>query len=111
MKKYIIILIPVLISVTAQSFIKLGMINNLMLWVVLGFSLFGISMFVWTKALSLVDLNFAYPFTSISYVLSAVSGCLFFCEVLSVTKIIGIFVISLGAVICAMEKKTPTINS
>ena len=90
-------------SVTAQALIKYGAMGGGLFWIVLGYLMYAGSMFIWTKALSKVDLNYAYPFTSLSYILSALSGWLFFNESISLIKFIGIIVISFGAVICALD--------
>ncbi len=61
---------------------------------------FGIAnMLAWSFSLQEIDLSYAYPFLSISYVTIILSGKFLFHENLDKNKMIGIGFISLGAVI------------
>ncbi len=65
-------------------------------YVLLGLALAAANMLAWSLSLSHFDLHYAYPFTSISYILIMLCGKFFFNEHLDKTKIFGIFLISIG---------------
>jgi multidrug transporter EmrE-like cation transporter len=65
------------------------------LWVAFILALINISL--WSLSLCYFDLNYAYPFTSMSYVLIMIAGKIFFKEKLDKNKIIGIVFIAIGA--------------
>lgn len=53
----------------------------------------------WMLAMSKFDLSYAYPFTSLIYVLMMVASVIFFNESLTVNKVIGVFFIIIGVII------------
>lgn len=73
-----------------------AMFKNPFLWI--GGSLAIINLNVWSLCLVKFDLNFAYPFSSISYILIILAGRLFFKERIDIMKLIGILCIALGAI-------------
>jgi multidrug transporter EmrE-like cation transporter len=68
--------------------------SNPLIWI--GFAIFGVGTFFWLAALSRVELGYAYPFLSLSYVLVMLASWLFFREELSVSRCVGVAVICLG---------------
>jgi drug/metabolite transporter (DMT)-like permease len=50
----------------------------------------------WLVALSRVELSYAYPFASLSYVLMLIASWLLFSEQISVVRLLGTVVIGLG---------------
>lgn len=110
----IYILISVLGSAIGQLLLKKGMntigaltlsINGLgnVLWriatnpfVVVGLFIYVISVVFWLVALSRVDLSYAYPFASLSYVIMLIASWWLFNEQISFVRIIGTFVIGIG---------------
>jgi drug/metabolite transporter (DMT)-like permease len=65
-------------------------------WVISGLSCGFLAFLCWTLALSYFELSFAYPFTSLSFVLVLVLSVLFFGETPTPTKVIGILLILVG---------------
>lgn len=53
----------------------------------------------WMLAMSKFDLSYAYPFTSLIYILMMVASVIFFNESLTLNKMIGVFFIMIGIVI------------
>ena len=53
-------------------------------------------MVLWIVVLSRVPIGVAHPLFSIGYIVNAISGYLFFHEVLSTTQMVGIAVIIIG---------------
>jgi drug/metabolite transporter (DMT)-like permease len=77
-------LVPTLFSAFGNSFVLLGL------------SLYGISALLWMVILSRVDLSFAYPFVSFSYVMVILFSWLLLKENLPLIRIMGVLVICLG---------------
>ena len=110
----IYILISVLGSTAGQLLLKRGMnslgpvtldLNQLptILWhmainpnIFIGLAFyFGATIF-WLAALSRVDLSFAYPFISFSYVIILVASWLMFDEKISLGRLVGTLIIGIG---------------
>jgi drug/metabolite transporter (DMT)-like permease len=70
-------------------------------WIVTGFALYGLGMLFWLVALSQVELGYAYPFISLSYVLILIASWAFFGEELSGMKLFGVASICLGVIVIA----------
>jgi multidrug transporter EmrE-like cation transporter len=114
MHPVILILASVTLSVAGQLVLKSGvdrlgslslsrggaivaaarLVTNPLIW--LGFAIYGVGTFFWLAALSRVELGYAYPFLSLSYVLVMLASWLFFREELSVSRCLGVAVICLG---------------
>ena len=69
--------------------------------VVAGFALYGLGMICWLIALSQVELGYAYPFISLSYVLILIASRVLFREELSGMKLFGVASICLGVIVIA----------
>jgi drug/metabolite transporter (DMT)-like permease len=111
------ILISVLGGAVGQVLLKMGMSNmgamtfslpNLgnLLWrlatnplVVGGLMIYVCGTLFWLLALSRVDLSFAYPFASLSYVLMLLASWLLLNEHISLMRLAGSFVIIIGVVL------------
>ena len=108
------ILISVVGGAIGQLLLKKGM-NNLgemtltvnelgtALWrmatnpfVFFGLLIYVISVVFWLVALSRVDLSYAYPFASLSYIIMLIASWLLFNEHISLMRIIGTLVICAG---------------
>jgi len=59
----------------------------------------------WMAAMSKFDISYAYPFTSLSFVLVLILAALFFGEPLNLHKIIGIVLIVLGLIVSSSGGK------
>lgn len=113
----IYILISVITGAVGQVMLKKGMttlgplvisikeIPSLVLKIATNpFIFFGLAIYVggilfWLVALSRVDLSFAYPFASLSYVLMFLASWIFLNEQITMLRIIGSVVIILGVII------------
>lgn len=108
------ILISVLLAVTGQLLlkqetIKLGLVNlnfhNMILLaiqsftrplVILSIFCYGVSYLFWIIALMKVDLSYAYPLFSLSYVLILFFSWIFFKEHISLARLLGMVIIISG---------------
>jgi drug/metabolite transporter (DMT)-like permease len=70
------------------------MVTNLSVF--FGLAIYFIGTIFWLAALSRVDLSYAYPFASISYVIMLIAAWLVFNEEITVSRIIGTVVIGIG---------------
>ncbi len=75
------------------------LITNPLIWGGLAIYVFGT--FFWLAALSRVELGYAYPFLSLSYVLILVSSWVFLREEVSATRVVGVAVICIGVCVVA----------
>ena len=67
--------------------------------VVIGLIIYLAGTVFWLAALSRVDLSYAYPFASISYVIMLVASWLMFDEKITLFRIIGSVVIGVGVLL------------
>jgi multidrug transporter EmrE-like cation transporter len=114
-QSFLILIISILFGVSAQLFLKRGVLNLGSLdfslngflglihrvfqniWLMGGLFLFGISFLLWIFVLSRFKLSVAYPIsTSLSFTLIALFSWLFLREQLVPVQILGIFIIILG---------------
>lgn len=111
------ILISVLGSAGGQILLKLGMnkmgtvtlsLNQLptILWqmatnpsVFIGLAVYLGGTVFWLAALSRVDLSYAYPFASISYVIMLIASWVLFGEKISIARVVGTFIIGIGVLL------------
>jgi drug/metabolite transporter (DMT)-like permease len=113
----IYILVSVVASTTGQLLLKMGM-NNLgtvtlalkdiltTTWkmatnpyVFIGLGVYLAGTVFWLAALSRVDLSYAYPFASLSYIVMLVASWRLFDESITLTRIIGTVVIGIGVLL------------
>lgn len=64
-----------------------------------GLFVYGVSTVFWLSALSRVELSFAYPFVSLSYVLMLVASWLLFNEDISLLRVLGCVIVGLGVLL------------
>lgn len=111
------ILISVLAGAVGQIMLKRGMSSmgpltfafselGSMLWrigtnpfVVGGLAIYVSGTLFWLMALSRVELSYAYPFASLSYVVMLIASWLLFREEISVMRLAGTLVIGLGVLL------------
>ena len=114
-----LLLFGVFLNACAQLFLKLGMtrigeftftLNNLWpigwkvatnYFVILGLFCYVISVIVWLMVLSRVPVGIAYPMVSIGYIITAIAGYFLLGEMLTTSRIIGVFVSILGVYLVA----------
>ena len=113
----IYILISVLASTVGQLLLKKGMnsigsvtlsLNQLpsVLWqmatnlnVFIGLAIYFGGTIFWLAALSRVDLSYAYPFASLSYMVMLVASWLMFDEKITLSRLLGTVVIGIGVLL------------
>ena len=111
------ILVSVLFSTVGQLLLKKGMnsmgpvtlsSNQIIftLWkmatnpsVFIGLAVYLFGTVFWLAALSRVDLSYAYPFASLSYVIMLVASWLMFDEKITLSRVIGTVVIGIGVLL------------
>lgn len=116
---YIYIFLTVLLTVYGQIIIKWQVMKNGILpvssseklaylfgllinpWVISGLIAAFLASLTWMLAVSKLQLSYAYPFVSFSFVLVLISGALFFHEVITPFKLIGMGFVILGIIIGA----------
>ncbi|MGD2141197.1 MAG: EamA family transporter [Burkholderiales bacterium] len=77
-------LAPVGMQVAANPFVLAGLFSYV------------VSVVVWLLVLSRVDVSFAYPMLSVGYIVNAIAAYYLFGEDLSLTRVSGILVITVG---------------
>jgi len=113
----IYILVSVLMGAAGQVLLKRGMssmgpltldVSQLgrIIWsigtnpfVIGGLAVYVTSTLFWLIALSRVDLSYAYPFVSLSYILMLVASWQLFSENISLLRLIGSFIVILGVLL------------
>jgi drug/metabolite transporter (DMT)-like permease len=68
-------------------------------FVITGLAIYVLSTLFWLVALSRVDLSFAYPFASMSYIVMLVASLLLFRENVSLLRVAGSVVVMLGVLL------------
>lgn len=69
------------------------------LYVVIGLLIYVSGTVFWLSALSRVDLSYAYPFASLSYVIMLAASWLLFHEDITLLRVVGTVVVALGVII------------
>jgi drug/metabolite transporter (DMT)-like permease len=88
------------ISESANLFEYLtGMLTNV--WILSVFAAGGFASISWMVALKTFDISYAYPFGSLSFLLVALGGVVFFNEKLSLAAWCGLFFIIIGVILIA----------
>lgn len=72
-------------------------------WVIIGLGIYVTGTFFWLVALSRVELSFAYPFASLSYVLIVAASWMLLGESVSPLRLAGVVTICLGVLIVAQN--------
>lgn len=70
--------------------------------VLLGLVLYGLSTILWLMALSNTTLNFAYPFTSLTFVLVILASRFIFMETIPHLRYVGVAFIVFGILLASM---------
>lgn len=68
-------------------------------YVVFGLGIYVMGTVFWLAALSRVDLSFAYPFASLSYIIMLVASLLLFKEDITLMRLAGTLVVGLGVLL------------
>jgi len=80
---------------------KLGYLFRMLInpWVISSLLAAFLGMLSWMLALSRTELSYAYPFTSLSFVLILAASALFFGEPVTLTKLAGMLLIVTGILV------------
>ena len=118
-KTLVLAFVSILLLVAGQSFLKYGLtrvggvnfaggqvIAGLRTIVgsphiVAGFIFYGLSSLIWLDVLSKLELSYAFPLVSLTYVFTLFVGGVFFGEAITWTRIAGVLVIISGVVLVA----------
>lgn len=68
-------------------------------WVIAAFASAFLASLTWAAVLTQFELSFAYPFTSLSFVLILIASAVFFGESITAAKVAGIVLIALGILV------------
>lgn len=74
-------------------------------YVIIGLFIYVCGTVFWLAALSRVDLSFAYPFASLSYIAMIIGGWLLFSEKVDIWRIAGSLVIMTGVILISQSGK------
>ena len=88
---------PVTLSVEQLPTVLWSMATNL--WVIFGLLIYVTGTVFWLAALSRVDLSYAYPFASLSYVVMLAASWLIFHENITPLRLVGTLVVALGVIL------------
>ena len=88
---------PLTLSVDQALTILWKMVTNP--YVILGLGVYLLGTVFWLTALSRVDLSYAYPFASISYVIMLLASWQLFDENISLLRLVGSVVIIFGVIL------------
>ena len=114
--RFIIILIPILISAIAQIVLKIGIgsatisgrladyfIKTLTTpLVLLGLGLYGLGALLWLVVLSREDVRFAFPLVSLAYIIAIFLSAIFLKEQVNWARVIGPALIMAGIFVIAL---------
>jgi drug/metabolite transporter (DMT)-like permease len=85
---------PVTLTLNQLPTVLWSMATNL--WVVFGLLIYVTGTVFWLSALSRVELSYAYPFASLSYVVMLAASWLLFYEDITVMRLLGTAIVALG---------------
>jgi multidrug transporter EmrE-like cation transporter len=74
-----------------------ALLQTLPLWG--GLACYGVSLLVWLGALSRLPVSVAYPMLSVGYVVNAAAAAFLYGEALTMQKVIGIALVSIGVIV------------
>ncbi|MBV7330383.1 EamA family transporter [Chloroflexi bacterium TSY] len=70
-------------------------------FVMIGLIIYACATLFWVSALSRVDLSYAYPFVSLSFVIMLIASWHLFGETLNAMRLLGTFIICVGVFLVA----------
>jgi drug/metabolite transporter (DMT)-like permease len=75
-----------------QAFVNPGVVGGLFLY--------GVGAMMWLGVLSRADLSLAYPFVSLSFIITSAAGWLLFHEAVTPGRLAGLALVLAGVVLC-----------
>ena len=70
-------------------------------YLLLGFAAYGVSALLWLDVLSKLEISYAFPLVSLTYVITLFVGRFFFGEVITWMRVLGVLVIIGGVILVA----------
>lgn len=114
-----LILLGVLLNAAAQICLKKGLTHGMSFelgalvklfqqpWILAGLSCYAVSVVVWLKALSMVEVNYAYPFLALGFIANALMAKAWLGEIIPPIRWLSLAIIVLGVALQAWSGKTP----
>lgn len=90
-------------SISASGIASVALRISTSPWVILGLAVYATGTFFWLVALSRVELSFAYPFASLSYVLILGASWMFLGEAVTLLRLAGVLAICIGVLIVSIS--------
>ena len=90
-------------SLSPSGLVGVGARMALSPWVILGIMVYVSGTFFWLIALSRVELSFAYPFASLSYVLILASCWFVLGESINALRLLGVVAICIGVLVISLS--------
>jgi drug/metabolite transporter (DMT)-like permease len=90
-------------SISASGIADVALRIGMSPWVILGLAVYASGTFFWLVALSRVELSFAYPFASLSYVLILGASWMFLGETVTLLRLAGVIAICVGVLIVSIS--------
>lgn len=112
-----LILFGVLLNAAAQICLKKGLTHGMSFefgvlvklfqqpWILAGLACYAVSVLVWLKALSLVEVNYAYPFLALGFLANALMAKAWLGEIIPPIRWISLAIIVLGVALQAWSGK------
>ncbi len=114
-KQYFLIFVALILLILGQIFAKMGsdalsidnfnVLDFFNFFIILGYTCLILQGLVWIFVLRQMDLSFAYPFMSISYVLVLIFSYFIFNEAITGWKIIGSSLMTIGVAIIYLGER------
>ncbi len=111
---YLVILIPISLIILGQIFGKIGsqfisidnfnIIDYLNIFTIIAIVFLMLRTFLWLLLFRKFDIAFIYPLTSISYIIILIASVHLFSDSYTVGKVLGTFLISIGAYFISLSK-------
>ncbi|HET8714952.1 MAG TPA: hypothetical protein VFM16_03935 [Holophagaceae bacterium] len=108
-----LILLGVLLNAAAQICLKKGLTHGMSFelgalvklfqqpWILAGLACYAVSVLVWLKALSLVEVNYAYPFLALGFIANALMARAWLGEVIPPIRWLSLAIIVVGVALQA----------
>lgn len=112
-----LILLGVLLNAAAQICLKKGLVHGMSFelqallklfqqpWILAGLACYAVSVVVWLKALSLVEVNYAYPFLALGFIANALMAKAWLGEVIPSLRWVSLGIIVVGVALQAWSGK------
>lgn len=111
MRKYLLILVPILLIAVGQTSAKHGALltgEGAPAWnpfIVAGYAILIVRGLVWVRILKNIELSFAYPFISLSYIIVLAISHRFFGETITFNQYAGTALITAGVILVGLGQR------